>query len=617
MFRRLLKAVEKGAKGMKKLLMVLGLVSLMVMAVPAFPQSLRFDFDGDGQGDSDWGMVPGETVQVDVWLDDYQSDNDVSSIIYGFLWDPASVTVTNAWPFDTDNGGPWSTTTSYAHLEYNGGYWYKVGGPNIVTGIPVDTKIKLHTIELQYLGGESQIETYKVLPDFEGVYVLPAGGTELFNLTHGSALIHPDCDITIDPGATTLFTGESIPFSASVSGDFCQNPCYTWEISSMGCTGSTIVGDGTGNSTGIYTAGEPLSGNTCNDTVQVTDDCNNGIADTAVVNVKVVIECVDAEDCDDGEFCNGDETCVGGSCQAGTDPCVPPDVCNEVSDVCRPPTTTTTTGGGGGGGGTATTTTIPIGGTCLNDKNCNDAIYCNGEEVCARSDVSDSESSFYTWSSSFAAATGTQMGICQKGDDPCPDDGEFCNGIESCDEDNAACLSTGDPCEGEDLVCDEENDVCILAQCIEDAACDDELFCNGEETCVGGFCQAGEVSCLPPLQCDEENDRCLNEPDTLSFRLIPQSAFRSHLIPLSFIMLIRSTDDVTTFDQETTAVSFSGDAIVSPPLTLVLTKKLIFVFSILTSADFGTSGKTEVAVSVTTPERKGRAFLTVMTPPLF
>ena len=81
-------------------------------------------------------------------------------------------------------------------------------------------------------------------------------------------------------------------------------------------------------------------------------------------------------------------------------------------------------------------------------------------------------------------------------------------------------------------------------------------------------------------------------------------------------MLIRSTDDGTTFDQETTAASFSGGAIVSPPLTLVVTKKLIAVFSVITSADFGTSGNTDVEVSVTTPEGKGRAFLTVITPPI-
>ena len=551
---------------MKKLSMVLGLVSFfMVMALPAFSQSLRFDVDGDGQWDSDWGMVPGETVQVDVWLDLYRSDNDVSAILYGFLWDPASVTVTHAVPYDTDNGGPWSPATSYAHLEYDGGYWYKVGGPNVVTGIPVTTQIKLHTIEIYYTGGVTQIETYKV-SDFEGVSVTPAGGTELFPLAQVSAHVHPpfDCEITIDPDAATVVTGESIPFSASVSGDFCQNSCYTWEISSMGCTGSTID-----PGTALYTAGGPLPGNTCNDTVQVTDNCNNGIADTAAVSVN-------------------DST--------------PP--------TSTTPTTTTTSvpTGGGGGGGTSTTTTVPIGGTCINDKNCNDALYCNGEEVCV-----------YTWSSSFAAATGntgSKVGICQKGDYPCPDDGEFCNGSESCDEESAACLSSGDPCEGEVLVCNEENDVCIVVQCSEDADCADALFCNGEETCVGGFCQAGEVPCLPPLPCDEENDSCLNEPDTLSFRLIPQSAFRSHLIPLTLIMFIRSTDDGTTFDQETTAVSFSGGAIVSPPLTLVVTKKLIAVFSVITSADFGTSGNTEVEVSVTTPEGKGRAFLTVITPPI-
>ena len=284
------------------------------------------------------------------------------------------------------------------------------------------------------------------------------------------------------------------------------------------------------------------------------------------------------------------------------------------------PTTTIPTGGGWSRTPT-TTTSVPVGATCLNDKNCNDAIYCNGEEVCVYATRVT-----YTWSSSFAAATGTtgntgsNLGICQKGDDPCPDDGEFCNGSEGCNEDTAACFSTGDPCEGENLVCSEEKDVCILIGCDEDAQCADVLFCNGEETCVDGSCQPGEDPCLPDQQCDEENDECLEVPEpgpgALSFSLTPQRAFRSHLIPVPLFMLIRSADDDTTFDQKTTTVSFAGDAIVNPPLTLV-TNKRILVWSLITRAGVGNNGTTEVEVSVTTPEGEGTEILTLILLPLF
>jgi hypothetical protein len=43
--------------------------------------------------------------------------------------------------------------------------------------------------------------------------------------------------------------------------------------------------------------------------------------------------------------------------------------------------------------------------------------------------------------------------------DPCPDDEEFCNGDESCDEEAEQCVSSGDPCEEGDI-CNEESDSC-------------------------------------------------------------------------------------------------------------------------------------------------------------
>ena len=76
---------------------------------------------------------------------------------------------------------------------------------------------------------------------------------------------------------------------------------------------------------------------------------------------------------------------------------------------------------------------------------------------------------------------------------------------------------TGDePCP-DPLGCDEENDQCT--GCVDDADCDDDLFCNGEETCVDNVCEAGtpvdcddEVDCTVD-SCDEDTDACDNTPD--------------------------------------------------------------------------------------------------------
>ena len=140
----------------------------------------------------------------------------------------------------------------------------------------------------------------------------------------------------------------------------------------------------------------------------------------------------------------------------------------------RPPSPTTTT-----------TSIIPIGKSCITDKSCNDGIFCNGEEIC---DYGLQETSVYSWSTGLAGSTsntgntGNELGICRRGEEPCPDDGLYCTGEESCDEENRVCLSTGDPCEPEGLVCDEEVDACKPpAECVGDEDCvDDGLFCNGE-----------------------------------------------------------------------------------------------------------------------------------------
>jgi hypothetical protein len=77
----------------------------------------------------------------------------------------------------------------------------------------------------------------------------------------------------------------------------------------------------------------------------------------------------------------------------------------------------------------------------------------------------------------------------------------FCNGEERCVD--GICQAGLDPCPG--LTCDEEADVC--ATCLDDAECDDSLFCNGEESCTDGECQPGTDPCQGQV-CDEEADSC-------------------------------------------------------------------------------------------------------------
>lgn len=137
-------------------------------------------------------------------------------------------------------------------------------------------------------------------------------------------------------------------------------------------------------------------------------------------------------------------------------------------------------------------------------------------------------------------------------DDAICDDGLFCNGLEFCDLDTMTCAAGADPCEGL-LGCDEDGDYCIECDaetpcvddedlctvddcvdglcpytpvdcgdnvcdpntgecigCVDDADCDDGLFCNGAEFCEDSECVDGMAPCDPVTEvCDEDTGTCV------------------------------------------------------------------------------------------------------------
>lgn len=83
------------------------------------------------------------------------------------------------------------------------------------------------------------------------------------------------------------------------------------------------------------------------------------------------------------------------------------------------------------------------------------------------------------------------------------DDGVFCNGAETCV--GGECADGAFPCPP-GSGCHELSDSCGL--CTNNAQCDDGLFCNGVETCVAGVCQHGDFPCNNGLGCNELTDSC-------------------------------------------------------------------------------------------------------------
>jgi hypothetical protein len=150
--------------------------------------------------------------------------------------------------------------------------------------------------------------------------------------------------------------------------------------------------------------------------------------------------CTTDEFCFDGRFCNGIEWCVEGYCRAGNkpclddglfcngeescdekndrclhsgNPCTSSEICNEVDNMCEEEPL------------------LP----CTTDADCNDTLFCNGEEICVD-------------------------GVCQNGSPPDCDDELFCSGVEICDAAEDACVSSGNPCL-EGTTCSEETDECV------------------------------------------------------------------------------------------------------------------------------------------------------------
>ena len=133
---------------------------------------------------------------------------------------------------------------------------------------------------------------------------------------------------------------------------------------------------------------------------------------------------------------------------------------------------------------------------CESDNDCDDALFCNGQETCLPDHLDSSED-------------GCLAGIAPKGVDPNPID---CQTLSPCDENIDDFVLTniddGEACD--DGIACTTGDVCdAFGNCTgatEDSQCDDGLFCNGIESCTALF---GCVSGTSPTGTDDDPNDCL------------------------------------------------------------------------------------------------------------
>ncbi|NOX57671.1 MAG: hypothetical protein GXP29_02280, partial [Planctomycetes bacterium] len=236
-------------------------------------------------------------------------------------------------------------------------------------------------------------------------------------------------------------------------------------------------------------------------------DCNNnGVADpldifggtSNDINTNNVPdecdECLNDNDCADTLFCNGVETCDVDTCVAGTDACLTGQTCDEAAATCPPTGADCNTNGIGdatdiamGTSADLNTNSIPDEcDDCFNDAGCDDGDFCNGAETC-------------------------DTDTCQPGANPCLL-GEVCDKpTDVCSQPDCNTNSIGDLDDIAAGTSDDTNTNGIPDECegcTTDTECDDGLFCNGTEVCINSVCESPGGACQPGQSCNEDTDTC-------------------------------------------------------------------------------------------------------------
>ncbi|MCH8912410.1 MAG: hypothetical protein IIA33_02460, partial [Planctomycetes bacterium] len=247
----------------------------------------------------------------------------------------------------------------------------------------------------------------------------------------------------------------------------------------------------------------------CDDGVACTDDaCVAGAC----------VSTPDDSNCpDDGEFCNGIESCDPQfGCGSSGDPCQAGQFCNEAKVTCDGCITDGDCDDGDASTNDACVdgacVFISPTGDCPADLDGNgdvgafDLANLLGSWGPNIGHPADQTGDGFVGAEDLAILLGS-WGPCPslecQNDADC-DDGVFCNGEEACDTENGLCIEGNEPCG--DLFCSEESASCV--ECLTGADCDDELFCNGDEVCEQSACQPGEEPCGSDEICDEIDDSC-------------------------------------------------------------------------------------------------------------
>ena len=160
---------------------------------------------------------------------------------------------------------------------------------------------------------------------------------------------------------------------------------------------------------------------------------------------------------------------------------------------------------------------------CLISADCDDGLWCNGEEYCDvdnKCKAGDAPCPDDTLFCNGTESCNEILNRCETTGDPCPDDGAYCNGDETCNEGSDTCDHSGDPCPDDGLFCNGDescNEIFNRCDTTGDPCPDDGEFCNGDETCneggdtcdhSGDPCPDDGLFCNGDESCNESTDQC-------------------------------------------------------------------------------------------------------------
>ena len=157
---------------------------------------------------------------------------------------------------------------------------------------------------------------------------------------------------------------------------------------------------------------------------------------------------------------------------------------------------------------------FPQASACSTDEDCDDADACTVDAchlgVCIQGDRDCTAYDDECLRGVCDSETGACVAWPVSDGTPC-EDALFCNGVEACV--GGVCLAAEDPCDDGITCtvdsCDEVSETC--EHVADDMLCDDGYFCNGVETCAAALgCQDGIDPCVDQAHCDEEADVCLS-----------------------------------------------------------------------------------------------------------